>query len=116
MNANRALVAVDFKGVNVQLTDLEKKVYEALWQGALDAAGGDFACLEEVRVAGLGRQALGGVVTSLETKGVITVDITYVNQGFNPRTGRQTKGDKVTQVCFPYDVRDQRLRAMRESK
>jgi hypothetical protein len=74
------------------LTTLETTVLAALKQNAQDCSGGDFACLEEVDVEGLTRKALGGVVTSLQNKGAIYVDVTYVN------------GDeKVTQVTFPDD-------------
>ena len=71
----------------VTLTPLEQQVLDALHDNAQACSGGDFACLEDVNIDGLSRQALGGVVTSLENKRVISVDITYVNDR-----------EKVTQV------------------
>lgn len=85
------------------LTQLEQTVLEALRENAADCSGGTFACLEEVHVKGLGRQALGGVITSLETKGVIRVDVTYVNGGYSLNKygqRRERNGMKVTQVTF----------------
>jgi hypothetical protein len=57
------------------LTELETKVYAAMKQNADDIAGGDFGMLDEmdVRSLGISRQALGGVVTSLQTKGYVNV-------------------------------------------
>jgi hypothetical protein len=81
------------------LTALEAQVLDALKQGALDCSGGSFACLEEVNVKGLGRKALGGVVTSLQEKGVIDVSVTKINQRMT-RWGKWTGGTKVTQVTI----------------
>lgn len=80
------------------LTDLEAKVLDACWNSALDSTGGDFACLDEVSVPGVGRKALGGVVTSLENKRVIAVDVTYVNGSY------RSKGTKVVQITFPAET------------
>jgi len=93
----RLALSAALAGPKLVLTPLEQQVFDAIEANAFACSGGDFACLEEVRIKGLNRQQLGGVVTSLETKGVISVDITYVNEGVTS-TGRRTKGDKVTQV------------------
>jgi len=82
------------------LTPLETTVLEACWQAALDSTGGDFACLDEVSVKGLGRKALGGVITSLQEKGVIFVDETFINQQMK-KWGGWTRGTRVVQVTFP---------------
>ena len=76
------------------LTTLEQKVYDALKQNAQDCSGGDFACAEEVdtKALKLTKQQFGALLTTLQGKGVISVDITYVNGGFG------SKGTKVTQV------------------
>lgn len=77
------------------LTTLEQQVLDAAWNSALASTGGDFACLDEVHVPKLSRKALGGVITSLENKRVISVDVTYVNGSY------RSKGTKVVQVTFP---------------
>jgi len=87
------------------LTEMEQKVLDALTQNALDCSGGDFACAEEIntKALGLSKQQFGALLTSLETKRVISVDITYVNGGFRfNRYGqhRESKGTKVTQITF----------------
>lgn len=78
------------------LTPKELAVFEALKQNAEAYTGGDFACAEEVntRALGLSKQAFGGLLTTIAAKGLISVDITYVNGGFG------SKGTKVTQVTF----------------
>lgn len=96
--------------MNSNLTTLELDVLQACWDAALAATGGDFACLDEVSVKGLGRKALGGAVTSLGEKKAISVDITYVNQGWvacsRSRMGmRYSKGTRVVQVTFPEGFR-----------
>ena len=75
----------------VQLTPLEQLVFDALKQNADDVSGGDFAMAEEVNTKNLGitRQQFGALLTTLQTKGVINVDITYVNNQ-----------ERVTQVTF----------------
>lgn len=80
------------------LTALEQKVYDALKQNAMDATGGDFACAEEISTKDLGisKQQFGALLTTLETKGVISVDICYINDNLR----RNSKGTKVTQVSF----------------
>ena len=77
----------------LNLTALETSVLAALRANASDLPGGDFALLEELDAKPLGitRYALGGVVTSLENKKVISVDITYVNGD---------RRNRVTQVEF----------------
>ncbi len=82
----------------MNLTTLERQVLAACYQSALDSTGGDFACLDEVSVPNLGRKALGGVITSLETKGVISVDVTYINGSY------RSKGTKVVQITFPEET------------
>lgn len=82
------------------LTTLEQTVLDACWQAALDSTGGDFACADEVFVPKVGRRALGGVLTSLETKRMIHMDVSFINQGIT-RTGRRTKGTRVVQITFP---------------
>lgn len=64
-----------------KLTELETKVLAILKQNADDISGGDFAIMEEVdvRSLSLNRQQLGGVVSSLDQKKVIRIDVTYVN-------------------------------------
>jgi precorrin isomerase len=59
-------------------------------------------------VKGLGRKALGGVVTSLGEKRIIYVDVTFVNQGWT-RTGRPTKGTRIVQITFPEEFRNARF-------
>lgn len=77
------------------LTQLEQKVFDALKANS-ENNGGDFACAEEVNVKQLGltRQQFGALLTTLESKKAISVDITYVNGSY------RSKGDKVTQVTF----------------
>jgi hypothetical protein len=81
------------------LTTLEQKVYDALKQNALACSGGDFACAEEVDTKALKitKQQFGALLTTLEAKRVISVDISYVNGSF------RSKGTKVTQVTA-YDA------------
>jgi hypothetical protein len=78
------------------LTALEQKVYEALLQNAQDCSGGDFACAEEVDTKSLRltKQQFGALLTTLQEKRVISVDITYINGSY------RSKGTKVTQVTI----------------
>ncbi len=76
------------------MTVLEQKVFDALKQNAEDCSGGDFACAEEVDTKSLGitKQQFGALLTTLQEKRLIGVDVVYVN------------GDrKVTQVTFGGD-------------
>lgn len=82
------------------MTELERKVLDACWQSALNSTGGDFASLNEVSVPGVGRKALGGVITSLENKKIISVDVTYINGSY------RSKGTKVVQITFPDYTRE----------
>lgn len=77
------------------LTDLERRVLRLLREQAEDCSGGDFALLEQVQVPGLSRQALGGVLTSLSKKDLITVNEPVETNG-GPREG----GERWTQVTF----------------
>lgn len=95
-----------------KLTTLEQTVLDACWTAALNSTGGDFACLDEVSVKGLGRKALGGVITSLGDKQVIGVDVTFVNAGFRfNRYGqrRENKGTRVVQITFTDEFKAARL-------
>jgi hypothetical protein len=67
---------VTVKGKAVQLTAQETSAYDTLCGNALDCSGGDFFIMEEVmqQVGKKRAQAFGGLVTSLQTKGVINVD------------------------------------------
>lgn len=80
--------------MTTNLTTLEQKVLTAMKQNAESCSGGDFGIMEELRVKGLTRQQLGGLITSLQTKGQVQVwEPTLVN-------GRE----KVTQFTFPEGV------------
>ena len=74
-----------------KMTTMEANVLEALKQNSLDCSGGDFACAEEVDVRALKmtKQQFGAILTTLQTKRLIQVDVVYVNGG-----------TKVTQVTF----------------
>lgn len=64
----------------VPLTDLERRVLRILREQAEDCSGGDFGIIEEVKVPGITRQALGGVLTSLQAKDILHVwEPTFVN-------------------------------------
>jgi hypothetical protein len=56
------------------LTPLEQKVLEALKDNAA-GNGGDFGIVEDIdtKVLGINRQQLGGILTTLQAKGVIAV-------------------------------------------
>ena len=85
------------------LTALETKVLAALRKNADEVAGGDFGLLGEVRVAGMTRQAFGGVLTSLQEKGYVRVhDAVETNGG--PRRG----GERHVQFTLarPYEPPD----------
>jgi hypothetical protein len=55
-----------------KITELEGRVLDAL-NKSNDGNGGDFGIIEDITVDGLSRQALGGVLTSLQAKNIITV-------------------------------------------
>ena len=82
---------------SLTLTALEQVVLDALRSNSEDCSGGDFACAEEIdtRSLGLSKQQFGALLTTLQQKQVIDVNITYVNQTY------RSKGNKVTQVTFP---------------
>jgi len=87
------------------MTQMEQQVLDALKDNALDCSGGDFACAEEVDTKALRitKQQFGAILTTLEAKRIISVDVTYINGGFTfNRYGqrRQSKGTKVTQVSI----------------
>jgi len=65
------------------MTALETTVLAAMVQNALDAAGGDFGFMDEIdyKALGLTAQQFGGVVTSLQTKGLVNVDQPYKVNG-----------------------------------
>jgi len=64
----------------MKLTKLERLALDALRENAMAVSGGDFALLEEVRWPGDRRQ-LGGLVSSLASKGVIeSVDTVKTEQ------------------------------------
>jgi hypothetical protein len=69
------------------LTVLEKKVLEVLKQQADDESGGSFGVIESVKWSD--RKQLGGLLTSLQDKGVITV--------YEPH---KIDGEKVTQFTI----------------
>lgn len=54
------------------LTALEQRVLDLLTQDAA-GNGGDFGIVEDITVPGINRKALGGVLTSLQAKDIITV-------------------------------------------
>lgn len=82
------------------LTALETKVLALLVKNADDAAGGDFGLLEgpgkvSYKALGLSGQAFGGVLTSLQEKGLVTVHAPhYINGGY------ASKGTKVVQFTL----------------
>lgn len=77
----------------------ERRVFDALVNAALNAAGGDFGFLDEVdhKSLGLSDQQFGGYVSQLVQKGLI-----YPPEDFDPSTNGKTKG----QYDFPEEVRD----------
>lgn len=79
------------------LTALESQVFAALKQNAEDVAGGDFGILGELKptALGLSPQQFGALVTTLQTKGCVTVwGPVDINGG--PRQG----GTRVTQFTI----------------
>jgi hypothetical protein len=64
------------------LTTDERRVFELMKQNAEDVAGGDFGIMDEVNYKSLKLtgQQFGALVTSLQTKGYLTVhEPVYVN-------------------------------------
>jgi len=57
------------------LTDMERVVLIACIENALDATAGDFGFVDEVvdGLAYMGRQRVGGVLTSLQAKGHVNI-------------------------------------------
>jgi len=82
----------------IKLTALEQQVLGALKQQADDCSGGDFAILGQMRpyyaAMHLTGQQFGGVLTSLQEKGVIEVhEPTEVNGGTR-------YAEQLTQITF----------------
>lgn len=77
------------------LTPREAAVLDALRVSGA-GNGGDFAVVEDIDAAALGlsAQQFGALLTTLETKRRIDVDVVYINGSF------RSKGTKVTQVTF----------------
>lgn len=87
----------------INLTTLEQVVLDALKRNADDCSGGDFAIAEEVNMRGslatrigyrMSRQQFGALLTCLQAKGLVRVDVTYINGNY------RSKGTRVTQVSF----------------
>jgi len=80
------------------LTKLEANVLRALITNAENEAGGDFGIMETVGYAAIegisGFQAFGGVVSSLQKKGLVTV-----HEKFNP-SGQRGKEFWITQFTL----------------
>ena len=79
------------------LTGKEQEVLDLLTANAQDEAGGDFGLLENVRykTLGLTGQQFGALVTSLQTKGYVSVHGPVETNG-GPRRG----GERWTQFTL----------------
>lgn len=77
------------------LTSLESKVLAAMVANADATTGGEFGILEELKVAGVRGKALGGVITSLQNKNLVTVHEPVETNG-GPRRG----GERYTQFTI----------------
>jgi hypothetical protein len=95
VNAVAATLRDELPKAPAGLTELEARVLAALRQQAHECSGGDFAIVEELKVSRwCSRQALGGVLTSLQAKGIIVVNEPLItNEGTRYAA-------KVTQVSF----------------
>ena len=85
------------KKVAVKLTALEQQVFDLMLENAAMVAGGDFGIMEEMDCSHLHltRQQLGGVVTQLVQKGLVTVHEPVETNG-GPREG----GERWTQFTI----------------
>ena len=75
------------------LNETEKMVVRSIVLNADSVSGGDFAILDETHVPGLNRKQLGGYVSTLERKGIISVDECRVNGA-----------ERVVQITFSAEV------------
>ena len=64
---------------NVNLTEKQTQILNAIIANAFDCSGGDFAFTDEVNHDGMSDQAYGGVLSSLMDKGLIDIDKHKVN-------------------------------------
>jgi len=61
------------------LNEKETEVLKAMADVAIDSTGGDFGCSDEVKVAGLSGKHVGGYMSILEKKGLLSLHPTNVN-------------------------------------
>jgi len=82
--------------VPMTFTRREQKVLSAMKANAEKETSGDFGMLETLKVPGIRGKELGGVITSLQKKGAVTVHEPVETNG-GPREG----GERWTQFTFP---------------